>query len=162
MPCLGCSLLCLLGCNRNFFKARGFVASDGGRLGAWRSTPGSCTRVPFDGQPIGESQSIATFLWEDPSIHDPMRDQHRPHAPDAPLRLELARDGAGYSVVLTTVKILGTRFTSADCTSINVQTQEQAPVVAGRRTSLAGHLAMDCMAGESRVTADLHFERCEF
>jgi hypothetical protein len=164
VPCaLGLlGLLALAGCQRGFFKAHGYVASSGGALGDWRSKPLACSRDPFDGKPRGSTASIATLIWEDPSVHDPMRDQDRPRAPDAPLRLELGRDGDGFSAGLTTVKTEGTRIVSADCADLSVQTWDQGPVVPRARGSLAGHLRMDCQVHGSHVTADLEFERCEF
>ena len=91
-----------------------------------------------------------------------MRDQHQIKAPDAPLRMELARAGDALSVGLTTVRTEGTRMGSADCAVLRLTTWEEAPVVRGARNSLAGHLQMDCQAKGSRVTADLRFRRCEF
>ncbi len=163
---LSCFLLgCLLaggGCDRHFFRAQGFVASEGGALGVWRSTPEACTRAPFDGRPPGESESIVTLLWEDPSLHDPMRDQHRAKAQNAPLRLELARDGQGYRVGLVTVRNAGMRIESADCAVLRVNTEEEVPVVAGAREGLGGRVEMDCRVRGSHVTADVLFVRCEF
>ena len=164
----GLALLCLsflpalAGCRRGFFNAQGFVESRGGALGDWHSAPQACSRDPFDGKPVGQSGSIAAFIWEDPSVHDPLRDQHRPMAPDAPLRLELSRDGAGLRAGLTTVKTEGTLIVGADCTDFRFDSLEQAPLVAGAASALAGRLRMDCQVHGSHVRADLHFERCEF
>ena len=162
---LWCGLACcpaFVGCDRGFFQASGYVASAGGRLGVWYATPDACSRDPFDGRAIGETASLATFLWEDPSIHDPLRDQHRAKAPDAPRRMDVARAGTGYSVVLATVKTEGTRIDPADCAVLRVTTWEQAPQVKGARNSLAGQLQMDCEVDGGHVTADLRFSRCEF
>ena len=131
-------------------------------MGTWRSTPDACTRDPFDGRPLSESDSIATLLWEDPSLHDPNRDQNRPKAANAPLRLEVARDGGGYRVGLVTVKNEGTRIGSADCSVLSVETVEQAPVTSGARSALKGRVQMDCQVRGSHVTANVRFERCEF
>ncbi len=155
-------LLCLPGCEHGFFTATGFLASDGGALGTWRSAPLACSRDPFDGAPIGTSTSVATLLWEDPSVHDPWRDEDRPHAPDAPMRLELTRDAGAYRAVLTTVKTLGTPITQDECTRFSLESWEQPPASAKARPSLAGHLLMDCRVHGSHVTADLAFRHCEF
>ena len=142
------------------------MASEGGALRNWRSAPAGCTRAAFDGRPDGETDgetsSIATFVWEDPSVHDLKSDYHLPDSPNGPLRLELARDQGGFSAGLTTKKTEGTRILSADCALFEVKTWQEAPVIAGARPSLAGRVRMDCRAEGGRVTADLWFRRCEF
>ena len=160
--CLAAILLATAGCDRRFFKATGYVASEGGELGVWHSTPDACSRDPFDGKAIAETNSLLAFIWEDPSMHDPMRDQHRAKAPDAPLRLELARHGAGLSLSIATVKSRSAYFVSSDCAVLDVNTWEQAPAVPGARGSLAGRLRVDCRTPANHVAADLSFQRCEF
>ena len=150
------------GCERRFFRATGYVASQGGVLSNWRSTPMGCSRDPLDGLPRGRSQTIAMFVWEDPSMHDPNRDQDRAWAPDAPLRLELAHDGAGYVATVRTVKTGGTDIKSAACRTFEVDTTEERPSVAGALPGLGGRVRMDCEAGGSHVTAEFRFSRCEF
>ena len=151
-----------LGCDRRFFKATGYVASDGGELGRWHAPPDACGRDPFDGKSLAETNSIATFVWEDPSLHDPMRDEHRAKAADQPARLELARHDAGFSVAISTVKGRAAYFVSQDCAVLGVKTSEESPAVPGARSSLAGRLQMDCQTPANHVTADMSFQRCEF
>ncbi len=150
------------GCDRGMFQVAGSVASAGGELGTWRSAPLGCSRDPFDGKPVETTASVATFLWEDPSMHDKLRDKHRPMAPDAPMRLELARRNNAVSASLTTVKIKGTLLQPGDCTRLQLDTQERPAAIPGGRPTLGGLLTMDCNVRGSHVTADFSFRRCEF
>ena len=151
-----------LGCGRGEFTRSGFVAVEGGALRSWSSAPLGCTRAAFDGKPDAETSSIATFIWEDPGAHELRWNYNLPDSPDRPLRLEIGREGGGFSAGLTTKKTEGTRIVSADCARFEVQTWQEPPLIAGARPSLTGRLQMDCKAKDGRVTADLRFRRCEF
>jgi len=153
--------LALTGCNR-YFAAKGVVASPEGHLGAWSSTPQGCTRDPFDGLPISQTSSILTFLWEDPGTYDPLRGPHRLTAPDAPMRLTLAHAGPAYAIQIDTVKTEGTHFQSTACTTFALDTHETPKTIPEGRPTLSGSLRFDCRANSSHITADIHFQRCQY
>ncbi len=155
-------LACLTGCFRYVFSAHGTVASDGGALDQWDSKPQGCSRDPQDSLPIGQTSTLFTFLWEDPASHDPAREQHRAIAPDAPKRLDVARTGSGLTATLNTVKTHGTVFDSSNCSLLHVDTQQHKPDIREGKSSLAGHLQMDCRTQGSHLTADVTFLRCEY
>ena len=154
--------LALTGCD-HYFAASGVVTGHGGALGTWSSTPEGCSRDPFDGLPASESSSVVTLLWDDPGIRDPLRDLHRPTAPDAPLRLEIARTPeSGYTMQLNTVKTQGNRFDSHTCSRLIVDTRETPKAIPEGRPTLAGTVRFDCPTEGGHVTADVHFKRCEY
>jgi hypothetical protein len=153
--------LALAGCGR-YFSASGTVASSGGDLGVWRQTPEGCSRDPFDGLPAAESSSVLSFLWNDPSVRDPLRDLHRSTAPDFPMRLELARVPTGYTVRLDTVKTQGTHFDSRACTSFSVEVHQAPPDIAEGKPTLAGRVRFICPANGGTLTADVRFKRCDY
>ncbi len=156
-----CALL-LAGCDPGFFKAEGTVASDGGGLGRWTSAPEGCSRDPFDGLGRAHTRSVLTLLWNDPSVKDPLRDKHRATAPDAPMRLEIARAATGYEATLETVKSVGTRLDGSVCGRLEVETAEhRAEFREGQRT-LSGTVKMDCRVKGSHLTADVQFSRCDY
>ena len=138
------------------------MASHGGALGTWRTTPEGCTRDPFDGLPASESTSVLTFLWDDPGIRDPLRDLHRPTELDLPLRLQVARAAGGYSLQLDNVKTRGTHFDSGTCATLTVETHETPRTLPEGKPTLAGSIRFDCPTDGGRVTADIHFQRCEY
>ena len=151
-----------LGCRRAFCTAAGRVSSRGGELGSWSSKPDGCSRDLFDGLPPGQTHDAASFVWEDPSVHDPLRDRHRPTAPDAPLRLDVWRGADGLRARIATVKTPGTLLDPAHCGRLELESSEQPAVFAGGRPALAGTLRLECSVHGSEVSADLRFERCEF
>ncbi len=155
-------LASLIGCNRYVFSAHGTVASDGGALGQWGAKPQGCSRDPQDNLPIGQTYSLFTLLWEDPASHDPAREQHESIAPDAPMRLDVARTASGFSATLNTVKTHGTVLDASNCSVFRADTQEHKPDIREGKPSLAGHLQMDCRTQGSHVTADVTFTRCEY
>ena len=155
-------LASLTGCNRLVFSAHGTVASDGGALGRWDAKPQGCSRDPQDNLPIGQTSSLFTLLWEDPASHDPAREQHESIAPDAPMRLDLARTNSGFSATLNTVKTHGTILDASNCSVFRTDIQEHNPDIREGKPSLAGHLQMDCRAHASHLTADVTFTRCEY
>jgi hypothetical protein len=158
LPLMAC--LALTGCR--YFAASGDVASSGGDLGAWRSSPEGCSRDPFDGLPQGKSRSVLVFLWNDPSERDPLRDLHRPTAPDAPMRLELESVPTGYNLKLDTVKTEGTRFDSRACSSFAVDVHETAPDIREGKPTLAGTVRFSCPANGGTLSADVRFKRCDY
>ena len=87
----------------------------GGSWGGWRRVPDGCSRDPFDGKAVGESGSLMTFVWQDPSVRDPHREMHRTLVTDEPMRLEIGRDGGGLAAGLTTVKTDAVRIRARDC-----------------------------------------------
>ena len=155
-----CFVLSLTGCN--VFAARGTVSSDGGELGQWASKPQGCSRDPQDNLPIGQTSSLFTLLWEDPASHDPAREQHRAIAPDAPLRLDIARAGPGFTATLNTVKTRGTVLDSSTCSLFRADIQQHKPDIPEGKPTLAGHLQMDCRTQASHITANVTFTRCEY
>jgi hypothetical protein len=157
------SLFCLAlaGCNKDF-AVKGAVTSPRGHLGNWSSTPLGCTRDPFDGLPISESTSVLTFVWQDPSIHDPLRGPHRFRAPDAPMRLAVSHDGPAYALQIDTVKTEGTHFDSTTCSTLAVDTHEIPRTIPEGRPALSGTLRFDCSSDRSRITANIRFDRCQY
>ncbi len=154
------SLLAVTGCGK-FFYARGSLASDGGTIGTWSSTPQGCSRDPVDGRPPAQSSTVLTFLWNDPSMRDPLRDLHRFHAPNAPMRLELWRE-PGYALKLDTVKTLHTRLDPTVCSTLKVETHETPKTIPEGRPTLSGTLQLDCRVADSHLTANIAFKRCDY
>ncbi len=152
------TLAALAGCGPDAFHAKGVVASEGGPLGTWQSRPQGCSRDPFDGASSAQTSSILTFLWDDPAVRDRLRDLHRATAPDAPMRLDLARAGSSYTIALDTVKTHGTRFDDATCKTIQVNTHEGPRIIPEGKPTLSGSVRFEC----GQVKADVHFERCEY
>ena len=161
MGTIACFAVCIVtaGCGRYFF-ASGKVASSGGDMGAWRSTPQGCSRDPFDGLPPGASSSVLTFLWNDPAVRDPLRDQHR--VPDTPMRLELERVPTGYTIKMDTVKTHGTEFDSRTCNRFAVDVHEAAPDIPEGKPTLAGSVRFSCPAAGGNLMADVRFKRCDY
>ena len=157
-----CLVLSFTGCFHYVFSAHGTVASDGGPLGQWSSKPQGCSRDPQDGLPIGQTASLFSFFWEDPASSDPAREQHMKTAPDAPMRLDLARTSSGLTATLDTVKTRGTTLDQSTCSLLQADTQQHKPDIRDGKPTLAGRLQMDCHAGNSHVTADVTFTRCEY
>ncbi len=156
------ALLGLTGCS-HYFHATGTLASDGGEIGTFRSTPEGCSRDPADGLPASMSSTVLTFLWEDPAVRDiRLRDNHRQAAPNAPLRLEISRQGGAYVLTLNAVKSVGTRLDGNTCTTLRVDTQEGPPSVAEGRPTLGGTVQLECGVAGSHIMADIRFERCEY
>jgi hypothetical protein len=162
--------MALTGCS-HLFHASGKLASDGGILGAWSSTPEGCTRDPVDGQPAAKSSSVLAFLWDDPSVRDPLRDIHRFHAPNAPMRLELARiypaSSPTYTLKLDTVKTTGITLNRSVCSTLEVQTHETPRTLPEGQPTLSGSLQLDCRvhaadSSDSHITANIRFDRCEY
>ena len=149
----------LMGCERHFFKTHGTISSDGGQIGRWDSAPEGCARDPLDHQPIGQSTTVATFIWQDLRI----RERDRRSFPDAPTRLELSRTDKGLSANLETDRAAsGTTLDAGDCTTFDLTTSESQPAIAGGKPTLGGTLRMDCIARGSHIEADLRFSGCDF
>ncbi len=159
---LALGVLALSGCDRGFFHASGTVASEGDRIDTWRAAPQGCTRDPFDGQPVAETSSILTLLWQNPGLRDPKID-NTSTAPDAPLRMGFSRVGKGPVVGrLQTKRHAGLPLDASDCGKLSLELQEQAARGAEARPSLAGHLVLECELKTGRVTADVRFAGCQF
>ena len=159
----------LVGCRMNGFRARGELASAGGELGTWRSTPIGCSRDPFDGLPPGESKSVVTLIWEDPARNDSdmVRDRDRWTRQDAPLRLELGRGAKGnagsYIGSLAMVRATGTtRLDGSVCKELSVETSERPGRFEESKPALSGTLRMDCRVKGSRLTGAVRFEGCKY
>ena len=149
----------LTGCEPRFFKVHGTISSDGGALGRWDTSPEGCARDPLDKKPIGESATVATFLWQDLRV----RERDRKTFPDAPTRLELSRTDKGLSANLETDRTAtGTTLDTGDCRTFHLTTAEGKPALAGGKPTLGGRLEMDCTARGSHIEADLRFSGCEF
>jgi hypothetical protein len=153
--------LALTGCGK-LFTAKGAIASDGGFIGTWSATPQGCSRDPLDGLPAAESSTILTFLWDDPSVRDPLRDLHRFNAPNAPMRLELWRERRGYALRLDTVKTHYTRLDPTVCSTLTVDAHESPRTIPEGRPTLSGTINLDCRVSDSRLTANINFQHCEY
>ncbi len=152
------ALFGLTGCGPPSFSATGFVSSEGGPLGVWKSQPQGCSRDPFDGAAPARTTSILTFLWDDPAVRDPLRDLHRFTAPDAPMRLELAHGTTGYTISLDTVKTRGTHLDLNVCQTMQVEAREGPALIPEGKPTLSGTLRFRC----GQIRADVHFKRCEY
>ena len=163
---IGMILLLLLdaGCGRHTPFVQGFLSSSGGELGIWRSQPAGCSRAPFDGLPLGQSSSVITFLWQDQTFMDPVRQTHDdPSTEQAPVRLEVAHRGAGYVASLATAKTdAATRLDEHVCSVLRLETQEGAKVIREGKPTLRGRLQLDCTLKGGRLTADLTFADCGY
>jgi len=156
----------LTGCSSTAFHVTGVVANDAPVLrDAYRSVPQGCTRDPFDGRPPGQSSSIATFVWEEPGMRDPSVD-NRDTAPDAPLRLEFSHLSPDPSTPV--VATLHTRYkpgialSQKVCADFRFTAQEHPARAPETRPSLSGAFTLDCRVHGDHITADVHFEHCDF
>ena len=165
LACVATLSVCLLsGCSRGLFKAQGTVASEGGTFNTWAQAPHGCTREPWDGRPIGQTRSIATFLWEDTNSHGYFpADVRRARYSDRPIRLDLgyAPDGSVVGI-LNTIKVEGTGLDHSNCTTLNVTKHEQPRTYREGESALAGTLTMDCRVKGSHLTANVSFQHCEY
>ncbi len=154
----------MAGCGRHVLPVQGFLTSTGRDLGVWRSQPDGCSRAPFDGLPIGQSRSIITFLWQDRTFIDPVRQTHDdPATPQAPVRLEVAREGSGYVASLATAKTdAATRLDTHLCSVLRLQSQEGPKVIREGKPTLRGRLQLDCTLKGGRLAADLTFAGCGY
>lgn len=123
-------------------------------------SPQGCTRDTFDGRPPGQSTSVLTLLWSDPGKRDGKLD-NTTVAPDAPMRVEVART-PGVVATVYTKQTGGTRLDAGVCRTLRLETWEEVARYPEGRATLAGTLAMDCTAGGSHVIADLRFSGCEY
>jgi hypothetical protein len=158
-------LVALTGCQSEFFSERGTMTSVGNYRNTWQWHPQGCTRDPFDGLPVGKSQSIVTLLWENPGLRDPSLANPN-KAPDAPRRLEFmpAPGGPPGDVVATlhTIRHGGILLDKSVCGTLQLQTSEHPALHPGGRSVLSGELHLDCRANNSHITAHVQFERCEY
>ena len=157
-------LLALTGCQSEFFSERGTMTSVGDWRNTWQWHPQGCTRDPFDGQPVGQSKSIMTLVWENPGLRD-VRLANPDHSPDAPLRLEVEPDPRAPGRVRATLHTIDTGGILLDekvCSTLRLNTQEQPAVRASGRPTLSGDLKLDCYAHESHITANISFQRCDY
>lgn len=155
--------LLLTGCEHRFFSVSGRVKSDGGGLGEWKSSPAGCSRDPLDGAPVATSNTVATFLWQDPRIEARITDMQQVAVPDAPLRLEVRKAEGGLNAILYTVKVNGPiALDSSVCSEIRLDQHETRPQIRGGHPALAGHLKLDCRVRDSHLVANMRFSGCEF
>ena len=156
----------LTGCTSTAFHATGAVANDGPVLrDTYSSVPQGCTRDPFDGLPLGKSSSIAAFVWEEPGLRDSSVD-NRYTAPDAPMRLEFSHVSPDPSTPI--VATLHTRYKAGIplnarvCASFQFTSEEHPPHAPETRPSLSGAFTLDCHIKGDHITADVHFDHCDF
>ena len=157
-------LLATTGCQSEFFTEHGTMTSTGTWRNTWQWYPQGCTRDPFDAQPMGQSKSIVTLLWENPGLRD-VRLANKEHSPDAPLRLEFmpAPNAPGrVQATLHTINTGGILLDDKVCSTLKLTTQEHPAVRASGRPNLSGDLDLDCRANASHITAQISFERCEY
>jgi hypothetical protein len=153
----------LVGCEHHFFRVDGSVRSQGGSLGSWQATPEGCSSDPMDGQPVGKSATVATFLWMDPHDWNPFRDRLRTWTRNAPLQLQIERTNAGFTADLDTIKTsVATHLDESVCRTIDITTQPGKPAVPGGRPTLSGTFHMDCQVKGSHLAANVRFSGCEF
>ncbi len=158
----GLALLGAAGCEPHFFDVQGTIASDGGELLTWRTAPQGCSRDPADGEPPASTATVATFLWEGPMNEDRPA-QQKGRATPGPLRLEIARSGAGFAGHLTTTSNpKGATLDGSDCKTFSLETHPGPPEFSGGKPTLSGTLALDCTTNGSHVTANLRFSGCTF
>lgn len=157
-------LIVMCGCNRHPSPVQGTLASSGGELGTWAWQPFGCSRAPFDGLPLSQSKSVVTFLWNDQTFMVAMRQTHDdPATIQAPVRLEVSREGSGYVASLATAKTnAATRLDERVCSVLRLQTNEVAKALPEGRPTLAGHLQLACGVKGGRLTADLIFAGCGY
>ena len=161
VPAVALLVCALTGCEHHFFSVHGRIASDGGGLGTWHTSPLGCTRDPQDGAQRGQPTStIAEFLWRDPGTKDDPPDP----MPEEPLRLILSHTGDGrYAGTLRLTQHAGdVPLDSKVCARLEVETHEIAPQIKGSDPGLAGRVQLDCRAEGSHLTADLRFSGCEY
>ncbi len=157
------SLLLLTGCEHRFFSVSGSVTSDGGGLGEWKSSPAGCSRDPLDGAPANRSNTVATFLWQDPRIEARIENIDEVAIPDAPLRLEVRKAEGGLNAILYTIKVNGPiALDPSVCSQISLDSHEIKPQIKGGHPALAGRLRLDCQVRESHLKANMRFSGCEF
>jgi|GEM_PF-1636506 len=155
--------LAMVGCERDFFHASGTLGSEGGTLGTWRSTPNGCSRDALDGMSMDATKTVATFLWEDPLVHDSDPNLHRWTIPDRPSRLDLSQGATGMVAELVTVRVpASTRLDSRVCSVLSVDRAERPAAYTGGRPVLDGTLRVDCFVKGSRLTGTVKFKSCEF
>ena len=159
------AILALTGCSNGFFAEKGSMQSVGPYPNTWKHKPQGCTRDPFDGLPVGKSKSILTLLWANPGLRDPLFGPPG-HSIDAPLRLEFepAPEEAPGTVraTLHTIDQAGLILDKSNCSKLELNTQEHAPVRPRGRPTLSGQLELDCHANNSHITASVQFDRCEY
>jgi len=159
---LGLLLVCASGCEHHFFDVHGNIASDGGELLAWRTSPQGCSRDPADGGSPENTATVATFLWEGPTRKD-RPEQHKGRSTPGPLRLEIARSGTGFVGSLTaTSHPNGVTLDGSVCKDLTLETHPGPPQFSGGKPTLAGTLVLDCMTHGSHVTANLRFSGCTY
>ncbi len=155
--------LCATGCEHHYFQAEGALSSDGGELGRWQAKPEGCSLAPADGLPVGQSSTVATFIWPDPLSRDRNREEHRALAHNVPLQLTVVRTATGIAAELTTMRPTDPiRLDASDCSTVTLSTQPGRPSFSGSRPTVAGRFRVDCEVQGSHVTGDIHFSGCEF
>ena len=153
--------LALAGCQRGFYAAHGNVESHGGSLGQWSERPDGCSLAPFDGLPVGSSNSLVEFAWQHgrPVIWSKHGSQDR--WMQEPVNLDIERAPNGLAATLTLVQTQGpVHFDSSACTVFSVDYHPGPPVIPGGPPSLAGRLLMDCGVNGSHLTANVVFRGC--
>ena len=153
----------LTGCEHHFFRVEGTIASEGGALGTWRSTPKGCSRDPVDGLPEDQSSTMAAFLWDDTLARDPRYQTHSPGASDFPGRLEISRTSSGFAGTLETQKPVGsTSLDATVCSTLQLTSRDGKPIIKGGKPTLEGTLTLDCRVSGSHLTGELRFSGCEY
>ncbi|ADW67098.1 hypothetical protein [Granulicella tundricola] len=154
-------LVLLMGCGPRLYSGKGVVAGSGGTLGNWSHPPAGCIR---DSAYQDEGQrSVATFLWKDLRILEPGPGYNDIWKNDTPIRLDLQRDGDGYTGVLRTFKQqLGWRIDKTACSEFEFTPHEGPAREPKGRPVLDGELKMDCAVAGGRLTANVSFKGCGY
>ena len=131
-------------------------------MGSWKAQPQGCSRDAWDGKPLAETSEVVSFFWEDWFDQHQIKGMQRAEEPDAPLRLDLYREGGGVAGRLQTVVHPGVTLNRTLCRQLDVQTSEQPATYAEGRPTLRGTVRLDCDLKSGHLTADVTFSRCEF
>jgi hypothetical protein len=149
---------------------RGVVSSSGAFLDTWSAAPDGCVLNPPDQMnpqnrtPSGEPVPSLSILWDDVTLHDPIRGTNWLIVPDAPVRLDLTRppgSGDRPNMLLTTVKTVDPEeIDPLSCRELKLVTWAESPLVKGAQPTVGGTLDLDCTTPARHLTAHLKFDRC--
>lgn len=162
---LVCVVVCMGGCERQYFRSHGVVSSDGGQLAAWSRPVQGCSPDPLDGQPVGKSATLFTLYWDNPRKR-PDKGKHRPvrlPEPNQLQQLEISRDANGVTGLLRTSLINSDAVLDArSCSKLQATTAPGKPALQGGRPTVNGTLELDCHVADSHLTGSVRFSGCEY
>jgi hypothetical protein len=156
-------LFCITGCGPTFFSSKGTIASSGGELGQWSSSPAMCDREEFD----GDSSKLIRMEFAGPPNTDPDRDVHQTNQRKGPYELNVAKNGSGYMAQIKLFNdvpgvdgIQGVILDSSSCRTLTFDRTEHTAGFGEMHPTLNGTLVMDCTYKQSHVTANIRFKKC--